>query len=407
MNIEITPSKLFGDVYVPCSKSIAHRLLISAALADGNSIISNISFNQDIIATINCLKAFGADITVNETSVSVNGIKNVPATAVADCCESGSTLRFLIPLAAALEIETTFIGKGKLPERPIAPYLRELSAKNIYFTYNNTMPFSIRGKLSGGTYKIEGNISSQFITGLLFALPLCEEDSEIILTSPLESKPYVNITIDCLAKSGIAITEKENGYLIIGRQKYHAFIDSVEGDYSQAAFFFTANVLGSNINLKNLSETSLQGDKQIIEIIDKMRYTNSNEINIDVMDIPDLVPILAVLSSLSGKNVNITNAHRLKIKESNRLVAIADALNKIGGKVTPLDDKLIIKPVKSFTGGTVESYNDHRIVMAAAIAATTSTSSIIITNAEAVNKSYPDFFNDFNRLGGHANVINI
>ena len=412
MDVKIIPNMLKGTVEIPSSKSASHRMLICAGLSDGVSILTGITMSKDIFATIKALVSMGAEIDVKDDVITVNGISLPHKKCVADCCESGSTLRFLIPVAAALGINATFIGEGKLPERPITPYLREFKSKGIKFDYNNTMPFSISGKLSAGEYVLEGDISSQFITGLLFALPLCEEDSIIKLSSALQSKPYVDMTIDCLKKFGIRVKEIENAYLIKGNQKYNAFSSRIEGDYSQAAFFYVANALGSNVKILNLFEESVQGDKKILEILDKMSYTNNNScqltsFSVDVGDIPDLVPILAVLGCFGDDVSEITNASRLRIKESDRLTAIATTLNAVGGDVTVIDDRLIIEPIKEFTGGVVDSFNDHRIVMAMAIASIKSTAPIVIRNALAIEKSYPGFFDDFNKLGGNANVIHM
>lgn len=419
MDIIISPSQLSGEVEIPASKSIAHRLLIAAALADGETVIHKISRSKDIEATASALTALGAAVKFNGTDCIVKGIASPPENCIIDCCESGSTLRFLIPVAAALGANTAFYGAGKLPSRPITPYIREMSDKGIAFTYNNTMPFDICGKLEGGVYRIEGDISSQFITGLLFALPLLSSDSEIHLTSPLQSKPYVDITLDVLSKFGIFITETDYGYHICGNRKYVLQSDAdttVEGDFSQAAFFYIANLLGNEVNVSNLSDinhrNSPQGDRKILDIVSEIVY-NKNGIkkmkafSIDVADIPDLVPILAVLGCFCDDTSYIRNAARLAIKESNRLEATADMLNRLGGKVIVGKDSLTVYPVGRFCGGEVYSHNDHRIVMAAAIAATASTAPVIIHGAEAVNKSYPAFFDDFTTLGGKINVINL
>ena len=410
MDIKITPQKLTGKVSIPSSKSITHRALICAALAKGNSVLNGISFSDDINATVSALEQLGAKFEIDTNKITVHGITQLPKTAEIDCLESGSTLRFLIPIAAALGVNSTFIGKGRLPERPITSYIRELSKKGIIFNYNNIMPFAINGRLQSGIFHIEGDVSSQFITGLLFALPILEGDSKIILTSPLESKPYVDMTIDCLKNFGIEINEIENVYLVKGNQKYLPQNLTIEGDYSQAAFFFVANAIGNNVQIDNLFQKSLQGDKKIIEILNEIGYNNNNGLDcfsINATDIPDLVPILAVLGCFCNGTSKIYGAGRLKIKESDRLIAISSVLNTIGGKVTPTDDGLIIKPITEFSGGITNSFGDHRIVMSLAIAATRSTKPIIIQNADAVNKSYPSFFEDYINLGGIADVINM
>jgi len=410
MDIKILPGKLKGSVEIPSSKSVSHRALICAALAKGEGVLSGISISKDIEATINGLRAMGACIDINNDAIKVKGIENPLESCIIDCFESGSTLRFLIPVAAALGISAVFKGAGKLPQRPITPYLREFEGKGVKFNYAGTMPFEINGKLSGGEYRLEGDISSQFVTGLLFALPLCGEDSVITMLSPLQSKPYADLTIDCLEKSGIKIEETKKGYFIKGGQSYSPFSEKIEGDYSQAAFFYVANALGSEIELLNLNPKSVQGDKKIIEIINNIMYTDKKgqePFSVDVGDIPDLVPILAVLGCFGRKIFRITNASRLRIKESDRLETTASLLSSLGGKVEVFDDSLTVYPINEFSGGEVDSFNDHRIAMAASIAATRSKSPVIIRNANAVEKSYPDFFNDFNKLGGNANVIRL
>ena len=408
MNIQIQPHKLMGTVRIPSSKSMAHRMLICAALSKGTSEISGISFSKDIEATISVMKALGAGFEIHDDTVLVTGITTRPKTALADCCESGSTLRFLIPVAAALGVETTFTGQGRLPQRPITPYLRELTKKGIAFhNYQNTMPFTISGQLRSGKFELEGDISSQFVTGLLLALPLLREDSEIFLTSSLESRPYAEMTVDCMEKFGICTKELVNGWHIFGNQHYHAKNHHVEGDFSQAAFFYVANAIGNQIALENIPEKSVQGDRKIIELIEKICYQkneNQEKFLIDAKDIPDLVPILAVLATFSSKPTIICNAQRLCIKESNRLETTANMLNTLGGNVRILPDGLEIYPA-SLHGGTVDSAGDHRIAMCAAVAASRASDSVIIQGAECVEKSYPAFFEDYQKLGGICNGI--
>lgn len=405
MNIKINPTKLKGYVNIPASKSIAHRMLICSALANGKSIIGNINYSKDIDATINAMKALGAEIFTDKNNAEINGIVHTPKKSVIDCNESGSTLRFIIPVATALGVKTEFHGRGRLPQRPIDIYTRELSKHGITFDYNNTMPFTVSGQLSNGIYEIEGNVSSQFITGLLFALPLLNGDSEIVMTSHLESRPYVDITIDVLKKFGIIIEETEKGFHVKGSQTYKAYKGNVEGDFSQASFFYVANSLGSSITLGNLNTNSVQGDKKIIEIINQTEQNGF--FNADCSDIPDLVPVLAVLASFGKKTSTIYNAERLKIKESNRLETTAELINNLGGDVKITDDGLIIRPTNNMHGGTIESFGDHRIVMAGAVMATALKEELIINGAEAVTKSYPDFFEDYKKLGGDVNVISM
>ena len=414
MDVKITPSILKGNVRIPPSKSVAHRLIIAAGLADGESIISNIYMSKDIIATIEAMKALGAEITTLEDGnglykITVKGITKPVENAVINCNESGSTLRFLIPVASVLGVNTTFLGRGRLPQRPITPYLTEMTKNGVEFDYNNTMPFSVSGKLRAGEYKIAGDISSQFITGLLLALSVAEGESKIILTSHLESRPYVDITIDCLNKFGAQIKETPKGYTVRGVEALKPHNEAVEGDYSQAAFFCVANSLGGDINIEGLFDNSFQGDKKIIEICNEIVYnSDKNELkpfDIDCSDIPDLVPILAVLGSFCKGVSYIRNAARLRIKESDRLSAISNALNAVGGKVKELEDGLEITGVDYLTGGEIDSCNDHRIPMAMTVASVKCKGNLIIKGAECVRKSYPDFFEVIKSLGGAVETI--
>lgn len=409
MEVKITPKKLIGRVNAPSSKSYSHRALIGAALAEGISELTNISVSKDIEATAAALSALGANVLDDGGVYTVMGIKKPAERAVIDCGESGSTLRFIVPVAAALGCECEFRGSGKLPQRPIDPYIREMGRHGVKIDRKQgVMPFYMSGRLTGGEYSLEGNISSQFITGLLFALPLCTEDSVIRLTSRLESKPYADMTAETLKLFGVDIDETaENGlpvYKIKGGQSYKSAKCAVEGDYSQAAFFFAANALGSEVIIDNLNENSVQGDKKILEIIEKMGYNKINgrfsAFTADVSDIPDLVPILTVLGCFTDGTSRIVGAERLKIKECDRLAAISEAMNNMGGKVTVIGDTLEIQPADKLRGGRVNGCNDHRIVMAAAIASTMSDGDVFITDAEAVAKSYPNFWNDFRSLGG-------
>lgn len=408
MDIKVYPSKLIGKLNAPSSKAYSQRMIIAAALAGGVSEVSNLTVSKDISVSAAAMEALGATVHADEGTFTISGIKTPPAKADIDCCESGATLRFVIPIAAALGTESVFKGQGKLPQRPITPYIRELSAKGITFEPQGGLPLHMSGRLLSGEYKMEGDISSQFITGLLYALPLCQGDSSVKLTSVLQSKPYVDMTIMALKKFGVEIEEtEENGlpvYIVKGGQKYTHCNVSVEGDYSQAAFFYVANALGSEIEIKNLDPDTAQGDKAIVDIINSCGK-ELQPFTADVGDIPDLVPILTVLGSLTKGTSRIVNAARLKIKESDRLVDVARALNAIGGKVTAGDDFLEMQPVEKFTGGEVDACNDHRIVMSAAIAALSSDSPVIIKGAEAVNKSYPRFFEDYKALGGKFEIL--
>lgn len=409
MDIKITPKKLCGMVTVPPSKSVAHRMIIAASLADGVSTVSNLYPSADILATIDCMLALGAKIDFKNEKAMIEGIKNIPDKAVLDCHESGSTLRFLIPVACALGVETEFLGSAKLPQRPITPFTDEFPKHGITFNFSKapngcTLPCSVSGKLTAGQFNIDGGLSSQFITGLMFALCLLDGDSEIVLTSHLNSEPYVNITLGVLRDFGAVISKTENGYFIKGNQRLKPFSGAVECDYSQAAFFRVANSLGSELMIMGLNNASLQGDKQIMEICDNFDK-DSAPFELDCSDIPDLVPILTVLACFCKGTSKLTNIARLRFKECDRLSVTAECLNKIGGKVTVHDDSLEIEGVNELHGGEIDGHNDHRIPMSMAIAATRCTSPLIIRGAECVKKSFPNYFDVYKQLGGEIDVL--
>lgn len=399
----LIPSPLKGSVDIPASKSVAHRLIIAAALAEGESVITNVYPSKDILATIGAVKALGADVALEGDTARIRGIKEPPAEAVIDCCESGSTLRFVIPIAAALGVKAEFFGRANLPNRPITPFLEELPNHGACFDYHNTMPFTVSGKLTAGEYRMGGDISSQFITGLLLALSAVPGESRITLTSRLESRPYVDITVDCLRKFGCEVEEDKDGYTVRGG-RLKACDLRVEGDWSQAAFFEVANALGSRVTINGLNVNSYQGDKKILEICREVVYNKNSVLKCveqDCSDIPDLVPILAVLGCFCEGESRLTGAGRLRIKECDRLAAMEKNLNLLGGQVTSTEDSLIIKGVGSgnLKGGvTVETFSDHRIAMAMAIASTRCDKPVRVSGAECVSKSYPGFWEDYERL---------
>lgn len=400
MNIVITPSPLSGAVRVPASKSAAHRLLISAALADGPTRIAIGSTNRDIEATAACLRALGADIESESETLVVSPIANVPAEVTLDCGESGSTLRFLLPVAAALGAHATFTGHGRLPQRPNAPLVEALRAHGAVID-NGLLPMAVSGSLTGGLWTLPGDVSSQYVTGLLFALPLLEADSVIRLTTPLASAAYVDMTLQALRQFGIDIEGTADGWRIPGRQRYRTPGEAVvEGDWSAAAFWLAANALGASIDVRGLNPDSVQGDRAVTALLEQD--------TIDATHVPDLVPALAVAAASQPTRTVITGAARLRLKESDRLQSVADMLAALGHGVAVTPDGLIIDggppqpceaPVR-----TVDGANDHRIVMAAAVAAAHADRPVRVTGAQAVEKSYPDFFRDFEALGGNAHV---
>lgn len=420
---KIIPSILKGNVNIPPSKSLSHRAIICAALAKGISHIENLVFSEDILATIEGMKAFGMEVIdiytneeTNRSSITIEGrgyLKKIKE--IIDCRESGSTLRFLIPMACLIGEKMTFIGKGKLVERPLTPYYKIFNAQGIkYSNEKGKLPLSVEGILKSERFAIEGNISSQFITGLMFILPLLSDDSIIEITTELESKGYIDLTLDILERFSIDIkNDKYHRFYVLGNQKYVPMDYKVEGDFSQAAFWIVAGALNGNIVLNGLNHNSLQGDKKIFNIVSAMGVNLIYEADyiraigsqtkgtiIDASQCPDLVPILAVLGALSQGKTEIINAQRVRIKESDRLKAISCELNKIGADIVETEDGLVINGVHTLNGGVVDSWNDHRIAMALAIASTKCKEPLTIKNSSVVNKSYPGFWKDFISLGG-------
>lgn len=421
MDIRITPTALKGRVEVPASKSDAHRILICAALADQPTVVRLRSYSNDIHVTMNCLRAMGAKIEAEVPDLlTITPLwLNQSTAAELDCGESGSTLRFLIPVAAALGAKTTFTGQGRLPERPIYQLLGQLQEHGCH-SDGTALPVTLQGKISGGTYTLPGDVSSQFVSGLLFALSLLEEDSRIVLTSQLESKGYANMTKATLKKFGIAIKEVADGYVIKGGQKYCSPQRlELEGDWSNAAFWICAGALpGSAVQCDGLNEESLQGDKAVINVLKGFGAEVSflkgtvqaigkplQAQRIDAAAIPDLIPILSVVAAAAEGTTEIYNAQRLRIKESDRLAAMAENLARIGVDVTEKEEGLIIRGGKPLQGGVVKGFNDHRIVMSMAIAAKLCQGELIIEGYEAINKSYPQFFEHYQMLGGSVNVL--
>ena len=415
----VKKSKINGTLSMPPSKSVAHRAIICAALCDGKSKISPVDMSNDIRATIECMKALGADIELEGNSLTVDGrniFKNKNLTL--DCGESGSTLRFLVPICSMGGTSVEFIGHGKLPERPIGIYLDCLPDKGVYCETKGGLPLKISGKLKSGIYEIAGNVSSQFITGLLLALPMLEGDSEIILTTELQSTGYVDMTTDIMEKFGVEIRRTENGWKIKGDQRYKARNFIVEGDWSQAAFFMTAAAIGGKVTIDNLNIESYQGDKECIEIYKKFGVNISESggniiveknklkgIEINAENIPDMVPALSVVGALSKGITVIKGAERLRIKECDRLSAMADGLSRMGADIQETKDGFIIHGVNCLKGAEVDGYNDHRIVMALSAAAVGAEGEVIISDMESINKSYPKFFEDYRKVGGKADVI--
>ena len=421
MEMRCTPASLSGKIKAISSKSDAHRVLICSALADEPTKINCNVLSKDITATVDCLKNMGADISINDGVILVTPNK-FNKNAELDCGESGSTLRFLLPVVSALGIDATIIGHGRLPERPLSPLKEEMEKKGVAFETGSQFPLHLTGKLQSGEYELLGNVSSQFISGLLFALPMLEGDSVIKLIPPVESKSYLNITVSVLHKFGIQIEEAENTYIIKGNQKYVSPKEiTVDGDWSNSSFFLCAGAISKKgVTVTDLDINSPQGDKNILNVLRRMGAdveVNGTEITVkknrligtmvNGSDMPDAVPIISIMASMCEKGVtHIVNASRLRLKESDRLKTTYDLLTKVGAAVSETDDGLVIWGENDLIGGRVEGANDHRIVMSAAILSSLCALPVDIVGAEAVEKSYPHFFEDFNSLGGKANVIN-
>ena len=379
MDITITPSKLSGSVTPPPSKSQAHRLLIAAALADGESVISNVAFSQDIEATLRCLGELGAGFAVDGSTVTVRGMganSMSPLRRMAyphlDCGESGSTLRFLIPIALAVRGGGIFTGHGRLMERPQKPYFDIFDEKGVFYERKDGV-LTVAGLLTPGVYCLPGNVSSQFFTGLLFALPLLNGPSAIIPTSPLESEGYIQMTLRVMAQFGVELPVTLSlppHYHPQGNQTYRAANAAVEADWSQAAFWYAAGALGNPVVPAGMDPYSLQGDRVVMEQL--LALSGPGDLALDVSGCPDLVPPLAATAALrAGRATRLTNAARLRIKESDRLASVTAVLGALGADITEGPDFLEIRGKETLSGGAaVDSFNDHRIAMMAAIAAT-------------------------------------
>ena len=396
MKITIKPSILNGTIEIPPSKSYSHRAVIAAALAEGGkkSKIDNLKFSVDITTTTDIMENWGAEINREESSLEIigNGGKVVPRDKDVQCNESGSTIRFLIPIGITSENELIFDGKGKLVDRPLDSYYRIFDKQGIFYkNENGKLPLTVNGKLKAGNYEIDGNISSQFITGLLYALPLLDNDYK--------------------------------SFDIRGNQIYKPFDYTVEGDYSQVAFWIVAGIISADkdneVKCLHVNKNSLQGDREIIEIVQRMganleifddyvivKPSKTKGTVIDISQCPDIAPILTVLGALSEGETRIINGERLRIKESDRITSIKTELNKLGANVAEEGDNLIIQGVEGFSGGvTVNAWNDHRIAMSLAIASSRCEKEIVLEEAGSVRKSYPHFWDDFVKLGGEIEVI--
>ena len=407
----IKADKLVGELSPPPSKSVLHRYIIASSLAKGISKIENISFSEDIIATIEAMKKIGAKIEKKDNYLLIDGsdtFKNLNENIEIDCNESGSTLRFLFPLSIVKENKVLFKGRGKLFKRPMTPYFENFEKYKIKHSYIDENKILLEGKLKAGIYEIDGNISSQFITGLLFSLPLLDGESKIIINGKLESSNYIDISLDCLSKFGIKIINNSyQEFIIEGNQSYKVGNYRTEADYSQAAFFLVANAIGSKIRINDLSENSLQGDKKIIDYISEIDNWNSKDtLILDGSETPDIIPILSLKAAVSGKKIEIINVERLRIKESDRLKATVEELSKLNFDLIEKKDSILINSREALKANknekivSLSAHSDHRIAMMIAIAATCYDGEILLDNLDCVKKSYPNFWEAFLSLGG-------
>ena len=428
MKVKIKPKKLGGTIPIPPSKSYSHRAIIAAALATSNkdkevSRIDNLKYSVDITTTTEIMENWGANIEIGEDFEIIKGNSGIvnPKDEYTQCNESGSTIRFLIPIGLSNNNKIVFDGKGKLVERPLDSYYKIFDEQGIKYSNNNGwLPLNVDGQLKSGKYEIEGNISSQYITGLLYALPLLNGDSELKINKTLESKGYIDLTLEILEMSGIKVVNNNyKSFFIKGNQKYNPFDYVIEGDYSQVAFWIVAGILGSEIKCLHVKKDSLQGDREIIEIVQRMganveifddyiivKPSQTYGTVIDISQCPDIGPILTVLAALSKGETKIINAERLRIKESDRITSIKTELNKLGANVEEVGDSLVINGVERLTGSTeLSAWNDHRIAMSLAIASIKCDGEIVIDEAESVKKSYPHFWEDFKKMGGDVEKI--
>lgn len=391
MEITIDPGKLHGTVQAIPSKSQAHRMLICAAFADKETFLYCPETNRDIDATAQCLAALGAGIARVPEGFRVEPVKTVPKRSELPCQDSGSTLRFLLPIAGALGCDATFYLTGRLPQRPLSPLWEEMERMGCRLTHPTENTVRCQGQLRPGEYRIDGRVSSQFITGLLLALAQVPGESRLTVLGRLESAPYVTMTQRAMALFG----RNSEDFRISGGGFYSPGTVAVEGDWSNAAFFLAAQTLGSAVTVQNLVPDSPQGDRACAELLPELAAEYRT---ISAADIPDLVPILAVTAAACHGAV-FTDIQRLRLKESDRVAAVTALLESLGGRAKAAEDTLTVFGT-GLRGGSVDSRNDHRIAMAAAIAATVCREPVTIQDAQCVEKSYPAFWAEYEKLGG-------
>ncbi len=419
MDIKICPKSLSGQIDVVSSKSLSHRYVIAAALSNRESVVKNVLDSKDLEATKDALSILGAKFNQDHiVPLDFNvGVQKI------NVKESGSTLRFMIPIYMLTDQKIEIHGENRLIDRPLDVYEDLFRNRNVTFLHldhNHQLPLLVKGKLKGGHFALRGDVSSQFISGLLFALPLLKKDSVIELTTPLESKGYVDLTLDVLKKYGIHILRVDQYIYIKGGQHYQAKDQIVEGDFSQSVFWFAAGLFGNQeLKLNNLNDQSLQGDKACVDILKSMgadityeqgiyrvKPTKLRQTTIDLAQVPDLGPMLMGVAALSQGVTTFINFERLRIKESDRVEAMKDVLKRFGVDMKVLDDKIEIQGVEQLKGDVeINTFNDHRIAMAASILAIKASGPVVIKQAECVEKSYPTFFEAYKKLGGDIHEL--
>ncbi len=408
----VTKTNYIGEITAPPSKSVAHRLIISASLKHGKTVVDNIGSSVDVMATIGCMRSLGANITVTNNSATVIGIETPLDNAILNAEESGSTLRFLLPVVSALGVNALFVGKGKLPLRPNAALNKVLNQNGA-----KVEGLSVKGKLKSGVFNIDASVSSQYITGLLLALPLLNGDSQIILNGNAVSKDYIEITKNILTISNIKFSQTENCFTVYGNQTY--FLPDyvkVEGDWSSASFGLVAGALGKKVKVTGLNVNSKQGDKIILDVIkstgaeifvsgDSVTATGGNKtaFTVNLENAPDLAPILSVLATGCKGESRLYGVERLRIKESDRLTAILNML-AVAGVNASYNGEYISVIGGQINSGEFNGEFDHRMVMSATILAGLAQGQSTVSTAQAVEKSYPQFFNDYKKIGGKVNV---
>ena len=417
MSRVVFPGALSGQFRAPASKSHAHRLLICAALGHASVRVSCDTFSDDILATIDCLNAMGAKITHAGGTISVSPIfANGSPDGVCHlyCKESGSTLRFLLPVVGALGLDAVFHMEGRLPERPLHPFDEALTAHGMQIRQDGAT-LHVSGKLLAGSFALPGNVSSQYLSGLLFALPLLPGSSTLTITGALQSASYLAMTEDAVLNSGIRFSKSQNVFTIPGNQAYCLPNGlAAEGDWSGAAFFLCAGALSdTGIFASGLQEASRQADRAVLELLSRfgaevraenggvfVRKSSLHGIDIDAGAIPDLIPAIAAVAAYAEGETNITNAARLRLKESDRLHTVAETIKSLGGQAKELPDGLVITGTPRLAGGTADSFGDHRIAMLAAVLAGGCREPVTILGAQCTSKSYPEFWKTLDHLKG-------